>query len=66
MRYTVDAFTPDSWGSEHPENSWSTDSAEEVGRIVHNCARKIAGICVVEVHVNEPHDEKPIAQKLGG
>ena len=64
MRYTVDAFTAAYVGSKFPDNTWSTDSAEEVGRIIHNCGRKQAGIKLIEVHVNEPHDEAAVEEQV--
>jgi hypothetical protein len=56
-RYTLDAFTEKSLGTEFPENTWFADTADEVAMIIHNCARRIAGIRQVQVWIDDPHDE---------
>ena len=51
--YTLDCFTEKSANSKFPENTYETDSLDEVMEIIKNCSRKIAGIVKVEVWIND-------------
>ena len=63
--FVVDAFTSDSVGTRFPENTWDANSVEEVARMLHNCSRKIAGIRMIQVWINELHEEDPISEEHG-
>lgn len=59
-KYTLDCFTEQSVGAKFPENTYEASSIQEVSRIIHNCARDIAGIRQIQVWIDEPHSEPPI------
>jgi len=57
-RFLVHAFTPPSAEVATPglpENTWTAESPEQVGRIVHNCSRKIAGVARVQIDILRTH-----------
>lgn len=59
-KYTVSAFTDKTakdllW----PENTWDAETTEEIATMIHNCTRRMAGIRVVKILINEPDDREP-------
>ena len=52
--FIVDAFCPESVGTEFPESTWMANSPEECLKMLQDCARPEAGIAMVQIWIHQP------------
>jgi hypothetical protein len=62
-KYKVNVFTPRTVNTEYPENSYYVNTTKDVADIISNCTRKVAGIRMVQVWIDEPDDREAINTK---